>query len=159
MHSFADLVEVVIANDDLRDPSRVQCKYFGVCAGCQYQVLAIFYHIRASSHYSQMLSYETQLDLKRDVVAKAYKNFSDLPESSLPPIQSTMESPLQFNYRTKITPHFEAPSKSQRLQPVGEGENPSWLKIGFNRMGTQHVLDIEVSSRSVSLSCSTPTFH
>ena len=28
--------------------------------------------------YSQMLSYENQLDFKRDVVVKAYKNFSGM---------------------------------------------------------------------------------
>lgn len=38
MHSVADLVTVVTPNLDLRDDSRVQCRYFGRCAGCQYQV-------------------------------------------------------------------------------------------------------------------------
>ncbi len=60
MHSLADLVEVMRPNGELRDESRVECKYFGSCAGCQYQ----------------MVSYETQLGLKRDVVVKAFKNFS-----------------------------------------------------------------------------------
>jgi tRNA/tmRNA/rRNA uracil-C5-methylase (TrmA/RlmC/RlmD family) len=60
LHSVADLVSIETPNNDLRDSSRVKCKYFGQCAGCQYQ----------------MLSYETQLDLKRTVVVKAYRNFS-----------------------------------------------------------------------------------
>jgi tRNA (uracil-5-)-methyltransferase len=38
MHSFADLINVELPNPELRDMSRVQCKYFGTCAGCQYQV-------------------------------------------------------------------------------------------------------------------------
>lgn len=38
LHSFADLVAVVAPNPELRDDSRVQCKYFGKCSGCQYQV-------------------------------------------------------------------------------------------------------------------------
>lgn len=38
LHSFADLVEVIIPNHDLRDDSRVKCRYFGKCSGCQYQV-------------------------------------------------------------------------------------------------------------------------
>ncbi|KAJ7189863.1 hypothetical protein GGX14DRAFT_56671, partial [Mycena pura] len=54
MHSVADLLEITTPNLELRDNSRVQCKYFGTCGGCQYQ----------------MLSYEKQLNLKRDVVAK-----------------------------------------------------------------------------------------
>ena len=38
MHSFADLIRVEVPNSELRDMSRVQCKYFVTCAGCQYQV-------------------------------------------------------------------------------------------------------------------------
>ncbi|KAF7350725.1 S-adenosyl-L-methionine-dependent methyltransferase [Mycena sanguinolenta] len=128
MHSFADLLEVVTPNPELRDDTAVQCKYFGTCGGCQYQ----------------MLSYENQLNLKRDVVVKAYKNFSDLPEMSIPTIESTMPSPKQYNYRTKITPHFEAPTKKQRADPNNPvNERPDWLNIGFNRVGTHKVIDIE----------------
>ncbi|KAJ7496410.1 S-adenosyl-L-methionine-dependent methyltransferase [Mycena latifolia] len=129
MHSLADLIEVVTPNPEFRDDSLVQCKYFGSCAGCQYQ----------------MLSYEKQLDLKRDVVVKAYRNFSNLLQSAMPPIESTMPSPLQYNYRTKITPHFEAPTKAQsKNRPKGTGtERPEWFNIGFNRVGTHKVMDIE----------------
>ncbi|KAJ7078227.1 tRNA methyltransferase [Mycena crocata] len=131
MHSVADLLEVVTPNPEFRDDSRVQCKYFGTCAGCQYQ----------------MLSYEKQLELKRDVVLKAYKNFSDLPATSVPPIEGTIGSPLQYNYRTKITPHFEAPTKAQHHDKknanLAENEKPDWFKIGFNLVGTHKVMDIE----------------
>ncbi|KAG6854170.1 hypothetical protein C0991_009822 [Blastosporella zonata] len=133
LHSFADLIEVITPNTDLRDDNRVKCQYFGTCGGCQYQ----------------MLSYETQLDLKRDVVVKAYKNFSakniDLAESSVPPIETTIGSPLQYAYRTKLTPHFEAPPKSaKKNQALSEGK-PEWLKIGFNRAGTSKTMDIELN--------------
>lgn len=37
LHSFADLLEVVSPNIDLRDNSRAKCRYFGQCSGCQYQ--------------------------------------------------------------------------------------------------------------------------
>ncbi|KAJ6597952.1 tRNA methyltransferase [Mycena sp. CBHHK59/15] len=130
MHSLADLLEIVTPNHEFRDSSRVQCKYFGSCGGCQYQ----------------MLSYEKQLDLKRDVVVKAYKNFSELSESAIPTIESTMPSPKQYEYRTKITPHFEAPTKSQRHDPANpknDTERPEWFTIGFNRVGTHKVMDIE----------------
>lgn len=96
-----------------------------------------------------MLSYDTQLELKRTVVVKAYRNFSDLSDSSIPPILGTVASPLQYGYRTKITPHFDAPPK--RFQKAGpptkdgieEAVKPEWLKIGFNHVGLRQVMDIE----------------
>lgn len=38
MHSTGEVLEMLIHNPDLRDNSRIKCKYFGTCAGCQYQV-------------------------------------------------------------------------------------------------------------------------
>ncbi|KAJ7074382.1 S-adenosyl-L-methionine-dependent methyltransferase [Mycena amicta] len=130
LHSFGDFIEVIKPNLELRDDSLVRCKYFTKCGGCQYQ----------------MLSYENQLDLKRDVVVKAYQKFFKLPQSLLPPIESTMPSPLQYEYRTKITPHFEAPTKGQRNNPNNPKNNidkPEWFKIGMNEAGSQRVVDIE----------------
>lgn len=117
----------------------------------------------------QMLSYEKQLDLKRDVIVRAYQNFSgtrfgicveialtirilELPMPSISDILPTAPSPLQYRYRTKITPHFEAPRKGPRRQkhkentpaasePLPEGTT---VPIGFNKAGTRDVLDIEV---------------
>ncbi|KAH9947412.1 S-adenosyl-L-methionine-dependent methyltransferase [Amylocystis lapponica] len=130
LHSYADLLEVITPNPEWRDMSRVKCKYFARCGGCQYQ----------------MLSYDTQLDLKRNVVVKAYQNFSDLPSSAVPEILTTIPSPLQYGYRTKITPHFDAPPKKAQKAHREESANasqPEWLNIGFNQIGTRQVLDIE----------------
>ncbi|KII86275.1 hypothetical protein PLICRDRAFT_43861 [Plicaturopsis crispa FD-325 SS-3] len=132
MHSRGDLVSVDTPNPALRDDSRVACKYFGQCAGCQYQ----------------MLSYEQQLDIKQNVVVKAFRNFSGLPESSVPTVLPTIPSPKQLNYRTKLTPHFEAPSKKHLknggTQSGGDDKtHRAWLKIGFNRIGTRNAMDIE----------------
>ncbi|KAG7095191.1 hypothetical protein E1B28_005968 [Marasmius oreades] len=131
MHSVADFIEILRPNTELRDDSRVQCRYFSKCGGCQYQ----------------MLSYERQLEFKRNVVAKAYKNYSTLIECQIPPIQPTIPSPLQYGYRTKITPHFQAPpSRLDRevlKKEVVDGRVPDWLKIGFNLQGQNKVLDIE----------------
>ncbi|KAL0581440.1 tRNA(m5U54)methyltransferase [Marasmius crinis-equi] len=131
MHSIADFLETVRPNNELRDDSRVKCRYFSKCGGCQYQ----------------MLSYEKQLEFKRNVVVKAYKNYSNLSDSQIPEIQSTIPSPAQYGYRTKITPHFQAPpSKANRdtlQQEVADGKVPEWLKIGFNIQGQNKVIDIE----------------
>ncbi|PIL30797.1 hypothetical protein GSI_06965 [Ganoderma sinense ZZ0214-1] len=132
LHSHADLLQVLDPNPSWRDMSRVRCQYFGKCAGCQYQ----------------MLSYEQQLDLKRDTVVEAYNNYSNIPHDLLPAIQPTIGSPLQYHYRTKLTPHFQRPPFSfQKAQkrghaPLIEGK-PDWLKIGFHQVGTRNVMDIE----------------
>lgn len=125
LHSVSSLLEVKTPNPTLRDDSRIKCRYFGVCGGCQYQ----------------QLSYDTQLDLKRNVIVKAYRNFSGLPESTLPSIGTTIPSPLQYGYRTKITPHFKEPHKGAK-KPEGNSK-PDWLNIGFNINDTSRVLDIE----------------
>jgi tRNA (uracil-5-)-methyltransferase len=84
-----------------------------------------------------MLSYEKQLELKRNVVTKAYMNFSSLPQSLIPEIGPTLPSPQQYAYRTKLTPHFDAP-KPQMLRNNGEGFN-----IGFQQKGRRVTIDIE----------------
>ena len=112
-----------------------------------------------------MISYDKQLDLKREVIIKAYRNFSSMDNISscqifnksylepslglspeaLPTVQATIPSPLQYNYRTKITPHFEAPPKRFLREQTGPpAEKPVWLNIGFNQAGTRKVMDIEV---------------
>ncbi|PWN36582.1 S-adenosyl-L-methionine-dependent methyltransferase [Meira miltonrushii] len=117
-----------------RDDKLVNCKYFGTCSGCQYQ------HIE----------YATQLDMKRNVVQRAFKNFSHLPEDLLPPAKSTLPSPLQFNYRTKLTPHFELPRELKRRrgargrdETIEKPKEVPYVAIGFDKVGTKQVLDIE----------------
>ncbi|KAF8599261.1 tRNA methyltransferase [Ceratobasidium sp. AG-I] len=137
LHSFGDLLEVLEPNETMRDNSLVRCKYFGKCAGCQHQ----------------MISYDNQLLVKQEIVRKAFANFSGLSAESVPSPLATMPSPLQFNYRTKITPHFDAPPSNRKRRggkskPAAKGEDKDadadWeLRIGFNQMGRRSVLDIE----------------
>jgi tRNA (uracil-5-)-methyltransferase len=102
-----------------------------------------------------MLSYEKQLNLKLRVVEKAYQNFSGdsfflflwnklaqqsqlgLPSDLVPSVLATIPSPKTYGYRTKITPHFDAPPKNKK------GEKPFELTIGFGEKGRRRVLDIE----------------
>lgn len=146
MHSYADLVEILQRSEDKvewRDDSRIGCKYFGKCSGCQVSPISsiracheLSYKSSRCSQY-QMLSYEKQLELKRNIVVKAYQNFSHLSNSILPEIGPTLPSPQQYGYRTKLTPHFDAP-KPEMIKNNGEGFN-----IGFQQKGRRVVLDIE----------------
>lgn len=128
-YTQADFISVIKAGH-LRDDSRIKCKYFATCSGCQFQ----------------MMDYQTQLQHKKKVIERAYRNFSRLPQQMLPVIGDTIGSPLQYGYRTKLTPHFDAPkgyiSKADKMRGVKNHfkETP---KIGFNAKGANYTLDIE----------------
>ncbi|KWU47153.1 hypothetical protein RHOSPDRAFT_28167 [Rhodotorula sp. JG-1b] len=125
--------------------NRVQCQYFGECSGCQYQPLA----------------YEEQLEMKRDVVRRAFANFSGLEPSLIPEIGPTLASPLQYAYRTKLTPHFQTPptgngrnkkkKKGKQAEdataaaaPVEDEPKKEWeVTIGFEQKGRKRIVDIE----------------
>ena len=126
--SLADFISVTKPSP-LRDDSRVQCKYFSRCAGCQFQ----------------MLDYSEQLALKKRVLEKAYRNFSNLPAELVPTIQDTIGSPLQYGYRTKLTPHFDGPPGMHRRNKknVPPPTFESCPDIGFMIKGQRKVLDIE----------------
>jgi tRNA (uracil-5-)-methyltransferase len=127
-YTMADFVKVNKASIH-RDDSLVKCPYFSTCSGCQFQ----------------MLPYDYQLTHKRSIVEKAYKNFSNLPPELIPTIGDTIGSPLQYGYRTKLTPHFNGPPDSRR----SDGRNgikrnfKEVPPIGFMKKGTRITIDIE----------------
>nr|POE71808.1 trna (uracil(54)-c(5))-methyltransferase [Quercus suber] len=105
-----------------------KCKYFTQCSGCQFQ----------------HLPYAFQLEHKRRIVQKAYTNFSRLPSHLIPEVGATIGSPLQYGYRTKLTPHFDGPPGGRRDRRHGKevhwDETPP---IGFMKKGTRQTMDIE----------------
>lgn len=121
-YTAADFISVVKPSPS-RDDSRVQCKYFSTCSGCQFQ----------------MLDYDEQLRLKKRIVEKAFKNFSELPPELIPAVQDTIGSPMQYGYRTKLTPHFDGPS-GWRKTKTSLKECPP---IGFMAKGKRTTMDIE----------------
>ncbi|KAK0705383.1 S-adenosyl-L-methionine-dependent methyltransferase [Lasiosphaeris hirsuta] len=123
-YTQADFISV-IKPSPLRDDSRIKCQYFSKCSGCQFQ----------------MLDYSEQLKLKRDIVVKAYRNFSQLAPELVPEILDTIGSPLEYGYRTKLTPHFDGPPGANRRGPKKFlCARPS---IGFTPKTSRKVLDIE----------------
>jgi tRNA (uracil-5-)-methyltransferase len=126
-YSLADLVEVTRSGPQ-RDDSLVRCGYFAKCSGCQFQ----------------MLPYNDQLAHKKSIVLKAYRNFSRLDPTSVPEIGDTMGSPLQYGYRTKLTPHFDGPWQGRADRRKGiKPEWPGVPPIGFMMKGTRKTVDIE----------------
>ncbi|KAM0246602.1 hypothetical protein ACHAQJ_010163 [Trichoderma viride] len=126
--TVADFISIVKPSP-LRDDSRIQCKYFATCGGCQFQ----------------MLDYAEQLRRKRRIVEKAFQNFANLPAELVPAILDTIGSPLQYGYRTKLTPHFDGPpgSRPNRRNKGPKAQFESCPDIGFMRKGQRKVMDIE----------------
>ncbi|KAF4630671.1 hypothetical protein G7Y89_g7467 [Cudoniella acicularis] len=128
-YSHADFISVITPGP-LRDDNRINCKYFSTCSGCQFQ----------------MLDYSTQLQHKRSIVGKAYRNFSQLPPELVPIIKDTIGSPLQYGYRTKLTPHFDGPPGHRSKIDKRNGVKSHFKEvpeIGFMAKGARRTLDIE----------------
>ncbi|KAI0130901.1 S-adenosyl-L-methionine-dependent methyltransferase [Daldinia grandis] len=121
-YTVVDYISVVTPSAS-RDDSRIQCKYFATCSGCQFQ----------------MLDYAEQLKHKKNIVEKAFRHFSQLPPELIPAIQDTIGSPLQYGYRTKLTPHFDGPKGWKRNRVPFTSCPP----IGFMPKGKRSPLDIE----------------
>ncbi|KAK2806432.1 hypothetical protein FQN50_005849 [Emmonsiellopsis sp. PD_5] len=121
-YSVTDLLEVIKPSPQ-RNDSLINCQYFGKCSGCQLQ----------------MLPYEDQLKHKKRIIEKAYANFSGLLPELIPAIRDTMGSPLQYGYRTKLTPHFSFPGGRSQEKVVRTEVPP----IGFMVKGRRTVMDIE----------------
>lgn len=113
-----------------RNDSLINCKYFGKCSGCQYQ----------------NVEYDQQLEFKRQTIVNAYKYFAPiLFQGDLPEIDPTQSSPLTYNYRTKLTPHFNVPNRipAEYTRPsIGFGAKgrPTWRET---EGGDYLILDIE----------------
>lgn len=124
----ARVVEMVQPNPAWRDDSLVQCRYFGQCGGCQYQ----------------MIPYSKQLEQKKTVVENAFKHYAHLDASLVPAVLDTMASPQTMSYRTKLTPHFDLPSILRKKGPSSSVPDSALsVPIGFDGATLGRVMDIE----------------
>lgn len=126
--SMTDFVKVVEPGPQ-RNDAGIGCKYFSQCSGCQLQ----------------MLTYDDQLAHKKRIVEKAYANFSGLIPELVPSIGDTFASPMQYGYRTKLTPHFTTPGgggrgKKKKLPQDQPVEVPA---IGYTYKNRRMEIDIE----------------
>ncbi|PYH87495.1 S-adenosyl-L-methionine-dependent methyltransferase [Aspergillus ellipticus CBS 707.79] len=125
-YSLTDFIKV-IEPGPTRNDSAIGCQYFSKCSGCQLQ----------------MMSYEDQLAHKKRIVEKAYANFSGLIPELIPAIDDTFPSPMQYGYRTKLTPHFAAPAGNKRRQQGPREPHKVVPPIGFTFKNRRTDLDIE----------------
>lgn len=128
----SDLLKVVKASPH-RNDALISCKYFGKCSGCQYQDV----------------EYEQALKFKQQIIENAYKYFAPKLSKIIPAVDNTEPSPLKYNYRTKLTPHFNIPNwvrtKGEVLEErpsfgFGAKGRPQWRQT---EGGNQQIVDIE----------------
>ena len=126
-HTVADLVSIETPSN-LRDGSLIKCQYFGKCGGCQFQ----------------MMPYEAQLMHKRHVLAKALANFTKLAPDQIPEVGETVASPMQYGYRTKLTPHYDQPrEKGSKVGKKNKVPFSTCPDIGYMMAGRRTLMDIE----------------
>ncbi len=129
-YTLTDFVKIIEPSPQ-RDDTLIQCPYFAKCSGCQIQ----------------MLPYEQQLAHKKTIIEKAYRNFSTLTPELIPAIEDTIGSPLEYNYRTKLTPHFDGPPGSMSRKVRRDSSLKKTFEevppIGFNSKNMRKTIDIE----------------
>lgn len=139
---IADLVDIV-KESPLRDNTLINCKYFGICQGCNYQ----------------HTSYENQMQLKKKTIVNAYKYFAPSIFKSIldsDKFMNVVESPSKYKYRTKITPHASLPAiiKKNALESIEKNEpikeTPS---LGFDKANRhywrkEHKDDLELQEKN-----------
>lgn len=119
-HSESDFLEVVEASEDRIKP---RCPLAGTCGGCQFQHMKI----------------ETQREWKTDYVRKgllgqtiAGYTTEESIQAILSPATGTDEI---YEYRSKLTPHYQAPMK------VGDDEY-EMQAIGFQQILSRQLIDV-----------------
>ena len=104
-YKMAEPLEILDPSADRIEPA---CRYFALCGGCDYQ----------------MLGYEKELEVKRNLVTETFSNIGRIDISG---ILETVKSPSDLYYRNTET--FKV--------------NPKAKKIGFFRKDTKSVVDID----------------
>ncbi|KAK6204949.1 RecF/RecN/SMC N terminal domain-containing protein [Scheffersomyces amazonensis] len=114
-HAESKLLEIIKPspqrNDDL-----ILCNKFKTCSGC----------------HLQMLSHEDQINFKFQTMKRAYEFF--FPNFNKLNFKPVIESPKQYGYRSKLTPHYTIPKPD-----IGQT-----IPIGYNDINVPGViLDVD----------------
>lgn len=130
-YSEADLLEVLTPASERAEP---RCPLFTRCGGCQYQ------------HYS----YAGQLEWKRLQVVELLEKLGEIVTQ----VEPVHPSPLQYHYRSKLTPHFQKPRKPGEPMPIGFQEHGSSMIIDVPQcpIATEAINEVMPHERQLILS-------
>lgn len=121
-YSEADLLEVMEASEHRQIP---KCHLAGECGGCQLQHMSI----------------EAQREMKTHHVKGGLAQF-DIKNVEVMPCMGTNEI---YEYRSKLTPHYNHPSKSRRgVKNVESGSPEKMIEaIGFQKQSSRQLVDVD----------------
>ena len=120
-YSEADLVQVLEPSEDRVEP---QCGLAGKCAGCQFQ------HMKIETQRQWKMDY-----VKRGLLEQKIAGYTT-EEELMAKLHPTKGTEHIYGYRSKITPHYEAPMK------VGD-EEYEMQAIGFQQFTSRRLIDVE----------------
>ena len=119
--SEADLVQVLEPSADRVEPV---CKLAGICGGCQYQHMSI----NAQRDWKTQHVWEVLLQQQID----GYDSIEKLKPLTIP----TVGTDHVFGYRSKLTPHYQAPTEiAEDVYVLNE--------IGFQQSSKRQLVDVE----------------
>lgn len=133
-YSDADLLEIIEPSPDRIEP---KCSLATICGGCQYQHITI----------------ERQRKMKTVQVQELFERLGGFDANDFPSVLDTLGTDEVFGYRSKITPHYEAPMRKkewkkaiQHIQPNGELDAVDKIceiaEIGFKEKASRRLVDV-----------------
>ncbi len=127
-YSDADLIEVIEPSPDRIDP---KCPLAGICGGCQYQ------HIKI----------DRQRKMKTMQVQELFEHNGGLKAEDFPSVLDTLGTVEVFGYRSKITPHYDAPLRSKGRKTPEEAAALAKKSfeigpIGFKEKSSRRIVDV-----------------
>ena len=118
-YSEGDLVAVLTPSPLRIEP---QCRLAGKCGGCQFQHLSITTQRQWKTDY-----------VRKGLLEQEIQGYTEL-DKLLQPALGTDEI---YGYRTKLTPHYEAPTRNKDTEDYEMGP------IGFQQVCSRQVIDVE----------------
>ena len=124
-YSDADLLEIIEASPDRIEPV---CELANKCGGCQYQ------HIKV----------DRQRQMKTIQVQELFERLGGLSEDEFPSVLPTLGTDEVFGYRSKITPHYDAPMKKRgrKNKETYQGIPCEIGPIGFKEKASRRLVDV-----------------
>jgi tRNA (uracil-5-)-methyltransferase len=140
-YSEGDLVSIIQPSPDRISPL---CPLADTCGGCQFQHMSI-----AAQRKLKTLSVQDSLRQFNLLPAEDGDDNGDCASSSL--VHPTVGTDEIFAYRSKLTPHYDAPTSSnKRRNKKGVRSNPTVQSplrtisaIGFQKQSSRSILDVE----------------